>query len=100
MIAGVTAYALAAPALHAAHGDAPGAGVSLALRVGLPLVIGLPAGVISARRSSGKSTGPGRVLLIGAAVGAVGAQLIDALLLAGARDTSAAPRMLAISGAL
>jgi hypothetical protein len=99
VIAGVTAYALAAPALHAAHGDAPGAGVSLALRVGLPLVIGLPAGVISARRSSGKSTGPGRVLLIGAAVGAVGAQLIDALLLAGARDTSAAPRMLAISGA-
>ena len=53
VIAGVTAYALAAPALHAAHGDAPGAGVSLALRVGLPLVIGLPAGVISARRSSG-----------------------------------------------
>ena len=41
VIAGVTAYALAAPALHAAHGDAPGAGVSLALRVGLPLVIGL-----------------------------------------------------------
>lgn len=98
VLAGVTAYVLAAPALHAAHGDPAGGGVSLGLRVGLPLLIGLPAGVISARRSSGKSTGPGQVLLTGAAIGALGAQLIDVLVLSGARDTSATPRMLTLGG--
>ena len=99
IVAGITGYALAAPVLHAAHGDPVGGGVSLGLRVGMPLVLGLGSGVISARHARGKSTRPGWVLLTGAAIGAVGAQLIDALVLSGARDRTAAPRVLSFGGA-
>lgn len=93
--AGLAGYALGGPALHAAHGEWPRAGVSLGTRLGLPLATGAIGDAICV-----DDTGLLRCVgsaAIGAAIGMLAAQIIDpAVIVEG--EAATAPTMLTVGG--
>jgi hypothetical protein len=95
---GVVGYVAAGPVIHAAHAQNGKIGGSLALRLGLPVVLGLIGAGIGAASfhqnaendvfgGSGLTAIGGAV--VGAGVGMVGASVCDAVFLAHAPETSA-----------
>lgn len=93
--AGLASYALGGPILHAAHDEWPRAGVSLGVRVGLPLATGAIGDAICV-----DDTGFLRCIgsaAIGAAIGMLAAQIIDpAVIVEG--EAGPTPAMLSIGG--
>jgi hypothetical protein len=82
----LTGYAVGAPIVHLAHGEGGDAGVSVGLRLGLPLVAGLIGYGIGAASFQGCAPGDwfcsrdwsaGIGAVLGAGVGAVGAVILD-----------------------
>lgn len=93
--AGLASYALGGPSLHAAHGEWPRAGISLGVRVGLPLATGAIGNAICV-----DDTGLLRCIgsaAIGTAVGMLAAQIIDPALIVDG-DAAATPAMLTFGG--
>jgi hypothetical protein len=83
---GLTGYAIGAPIVHLAHGEGGDAGVSVGLRLGLPLVAGLIGYGIGAASFQGCAPGQwfcsrdwsaGIGAFLGADVGALGAVILD-----------------------
>lgn len=96
---GALFYAAGGPTVHFFH-DHPQRGfTSLGLRVGAPFLAGLLGmGIASSGEEGDTFSGLGGAL-IGVVVGALGAQVLDAALLAGPTDDpEAAPRMFTIGG--
>jgi hypothetical protein len=90
LVAGGTSYALAAPLIHAAHANDGAAGISVALRLGLPLAGGLIGSAAvpykeGAHYSDGyvdDSYGQLFAVLGGVALGMLAASIVDASFLA------------------
>ena len=99
---GAAAYLLAAPVVHAVHGDWSDGAVSLGLRLALPVGGAFTFGLIGAL-TGGRGKSPlGAAawgVLVGAAIGAVGAELYDVAFLAGPASTGPSMRGLAFGGA-
>jgi hypothetical protein len=92
--AGLASYAVGGPILHAAHGEWPRAGVSLGVRVGLPLATGALGDAICIDDDGIRCIGSAAV---GAALGMLAAQIIDpAVIVEDAADPT--PAMLTIGG--
>ncbi len=92
--AGLASYALGGPILHAAHDEWPRAGVSLGVRVGLPLATGALGDAICVDDTGIRCIGSAA---IGAALGMLAAQIIDPAVIV--EDAAApTPAMLTIGG--
>ncbi len=92
--AGLASYALGGPLLHAAHDEWPRAGVSLGVRLGLPLATGALGDAICLDDRGIRCLGSAA---IGAALGMLAAQVIDpAVIVEG--EAAATPAMLTIGG--
>ena len=100
MLLGAAMYVVGAPAIHAAHGDFGRAGISLGMRVGLPVlgaVAGSAAGCHSKRMFDCLiPTG----MLLGGMIGILGASVLDAALLSTTHEDVAERKiMFSIGGA-
>ncbi|MCE9579770.1 MAG: hypothetical protein K8W52_42025 [Deltaproteobacteria bacterium] len=96
--AGAAGVLLGAPIIHAAHGDWRAAGVSLGARAALPVGIGYFAAKVCDDKPRKSEWFPCvGALLVVAAVGVVGAEVIDWTLL-DHTDASAAPLIFHIGG--
>lgn len=93
--AGLASYAVGGPILHAAHDEWPRAGISLGMRLGLPLATGAIGDAICI-----DDTGLLRCIdsaAVGAAIGLFAAQLIDSAVIVDG-EAAAAPAMLTLGG--
>ncbi len=89
-VASLAVYALGGPVIHAANGSVGKMGLSLAMRVGAPLLLGAGS-YYAAGGGSGGDWGPALIAIGGAVVGTAGAIAVDAAVLA-RKDAPSEPK--------
>lgn len=84
ILVGIGGYALCAPIVHLANGQAAKAGASIGLRLGAPLGVGITATALVYAASDGQRCDLGCALafVVGAGAGVVSAVVVDATVLA------------------